>query len=108
VTPHPAIRSSAVSRLGGSLRRRPRPPGPDAPRLKGPVGAVARRAAQPVLGRLRYEASVSLRPELEAASEEIGRLQEELARTGDELRAEIELLRAELDARRPPRGAADA
>jgi hypothetical protein len=55
-----------------------------------------------VIGKLQAGAAESVRPELEAALDEVASLRAELDAVRTETRAEIELLWAELEARRPP------
>jgi len=73
----------------------PEPTGPGAK-----AKAIARKATQPIVGRLRDQTAEALRPELDSARDDAARLREELATTTAELKAEIELLWAELEARR--------
>ncbi|MBV9952208.1 MAG: hypothetical protein JO291_09675 [Acidimicrobiia bacterium] len=69
------------------------------PTSTGRAKAAARRAAAPIVARLRSSAAEAVNPELQAARQEIAALRADLDRTRSELEAEIELLRAELDAR---------
>jgi hypothetical protein len=75
-------------------------PGEGAPTAKVRAKAAARRAAAPIVSRLRTSAAEAVNPELQAARREIASLRADLERTRSELEAEIELLRAELDARK--------
>jgi hypothetical protein len=74
-------------------------PDDDAPTAGVRARAAARRAAAPIVARLRTSAAEAVNPELQAARREIAALRADLDRTRAELEAEIELLRAELDAR---------
>ena len=99
---HPAIDARSVARLRSSWAMVATGAGPDDER-RAPSTArakqAARRAAAPLVARLRTSAAEAVNPELQAARREIAALRADLDRTRAELEAEIELLRAELDAR---------
>jgi len=77
-------------------------PNPNAPlaSTRARAAALARRAANPLVDRLRDQTTDEIRPDLAAAQAEIERLHAELVTTRTELKAEIELLWAELEARK--------
>jgi hypothetical protein len=97
---HPAIDARSVARLRSSRAMVATEEGSeDEPRPAARAKKVARRAAAPLVARLRTSAAEAVNPELQAARREIAILRADLDRTRAELEAEIELLRAELDAR---------
>ena len=97
---HPAIDARSVARLRSSRAMVATGEEPeDEPRTTARAKKVARRAAAPLVARLRTSAAGAVNPELQVARREIATLRADLDRTRAELEAEIELLRAELDAR---------
>ena len=98
---HPAIDARSVARLRSSRAMVATGEGTEdeAPRATARANPAARRAAAPLVARLRTSAAEAVNPELQTARREIAALRADLDRTRAELEAEIELLRAELDAR---------
>jgi hypothetical protein len=98
---HPAIRARSVARLRSSraVVATGEPADAETPGAGVRARAAARRAAAPIVARLRSSAADAVNPELQAARREIASLRADLEATRAELEAEIELLRAELDAR---------
>ena len=97
---HPAIDARSVARLRSSRAMVATGDAPeDEPRPAARAKKAARRAAAPLVARLRTSAAEAVNPELQVARREIATLRADLDRTRAELEAEIELLRAELDAR---------
>jgi hypothetical protein len=110
---HPAIDEDAAARLraqitdpqagspGTSIVLRP----PDPPKATGlaRLKVAARRAAVPVIARLRQELDRAAAEELDGLRAEVAELRSELARTRAEHSAELAALHEELASQQPRR-----
>jgi hypothetical protein len=98
---HPAVSARSVARLRSSWAMVATGEGSEDEQTGAGTRArkAARRAAAPIVARIRTSAADAVNPELHAAKRELATLRADLDRTRAELEAEIELLRAELDAR---------